>query len=402
MKKRRKNRKVTVIVAALGIFISVLLLRVIVVFPTVQAVSDMHNVLITNSQEIPWPQYGQSAVGVKGYGVVAATNDQQMVPMASVTKLVTALAILEKQPLQTGDQGPSVTIKETDIAIYDYYQQRQGVVVDIKPGMSLSQYNALQYMLILSANNIADISANWAFGSNEAYIEYANTMLQRFGLEQIRVADASGMSPGSVATAADLVRLGELALSNPVIAQIVAQETIALPDGTDKINTNVFLNYEGNGVIGIKNGLTDEAGGVLLAAANRTINNQQISIITAVMGSPKYFDSQKDAVGLIDPTLRALQQPARIEAGKKIGHYTIPWVGEVAITTKEPIELDSWAYVLDDALFSAHAVNRTYKKDEAVGSVTVQDAAGNNKAYQLVVQTDVVAPSMKWRLANIF
>lgn len=401
-KKKQKKRNTLLIVAIVSVFFISLLLRSVVMFPSVQAVSDIRNVRITNTTNIPWPQYGQAAVGVKDYGVVASTENQQVAPMASVAKLVTALAILEKKPLSLGDQGADIIVNDADIAIYDYYLQRQGVVVDIKPGQTLSEYKALQYMLILSANNIADITAKWAFGSNDAYIAYANNMLKQYGLQHIHVADASGMSPSTVATSADLVRLGEKALHNPIIAQIVAQETIALPDGTEKINTNVFLNYEGNGVIGIKNGLTDEAGGVLLAAANRTINDKQIVIISVVMGSPKYFDSQKDAVGLIDPTLQALQQPARVEAGERIGHYTVPWLGDVAIVTKDSIELGSWTNVLDSASLHVEPATKTFQKDDSVGSITVLDTVGNKKDYQVVVESAIESPSLKWRFANAF
>ncbi|MEZ6331278.1 MAG: hypothetical protein R3B12_04715 [Candidatus Saccharimonadales bacterium] len=56
----------------------------------------------------------------------------------------------------------------------------------------------------------------------------------------MHIDDASGLSPKTISSAEDLVRLGEYALDNPVIADIVAQESIDLPEGTQKINTNVF------------------------------------------------------------------------------------------------------------------------------------------------------------------
>ena len=257
VKKRRRTRpKLTVVAFIVAIFICALFVKMFLVLPVVQAKTDIKNVTITDAVSVPWPSYGQSAVGVKGYGVIAASPNQESVPMASVAKVVTALAILEKKPLSKPGQGDQIYVSDSDAQIYDYYQSHQGVVVDIKPGQSLAQYKALQYMLILSANNIADITANWAFGSQEQYLSYANDMVQREGLKSIHLDDASGLSPKTVASAEDLIRLGELALDNPTIAEIVAQESIDLPDGTNKINTNVFLNYEDNGVIGIKNGLT--------------------------------------------------------------------------------------------------------------------------------------------------
>ena len=402
VKKRRRTRpKLTVVAFIVAIFICALFVKMFLVLPVVQAKTDIKNVTITDAVSVPWPSYGQSAVGVKGYGVIAASPNQESVPMASVAKVVTALAILEKKPLSKPGQGDQIYVSDSDAQIYDYYQSHQGVVVDIKPGQSLAQYKALQYMLILSANNIADITANWAFGSQEQYLSYAIDMVQREGLKSIHLDDASGLSPKTVASAEDLIRLGELALDNPTIAEIVAQESIDLPDGTNKINTNVFLNYEDNGVIGIKNGLTDEAGGVLLTAAKRVIDSKEITVLAVVMGSQRYFDSQKDAVALIDMTVPALSGAANIAAGTTVGYYDVPWAGTVEVITKDSITLDKWTRALDPSAVSIQPFSGGVKEGEIVGTIRIQDASGVEKTYDLALASTIKEPSIKWRIATI-
>ncbi len=403
VKKRKKaQRKLVVAAFIVAIFICALFVKVFLVLPVVQAKTDIDNVTISDTVSVPWPSYGQSAVGVKGYGKIAASPNQMPVPMASVAKIVTVLAILEKKPLQQSEQGEQIYVSDADVQIYDYYQSHQGVVVDLKPGQSLTQYRALQYMLILSANNVADITANWAFGSKEQYLAYANSMVQREGLKSIYLDDASGLSPKTVASAEDLIRLGELALNNPVIAEIVAQESIELPDGTKKINTNVFLNYENNGVIGVKNGLTDEAGGVLLAAARRTIDSKELIILTVVMGSQRYFDSQKDAVGLIDATTQALSGAATIAAGTTIGYYDVPWAGKVEIKTKDPILLDKWTQALDESRIAIAPLKGRAKENTVVGTINVVDASGSEKSHEIILVKTVQEPSMGWRMSSVF
>mgnify|MGYP003521926873 CR=1 FL=1 len=94
-KKSRKSKSLYVtamVLAVLGIFAA----KLLVIFPTVYATADIQDVKLANTLAIPWPAYGQSAVGVKGHGVVSASPNQSARPTASVAKLVTALAILEK------------------------------------------------------------------------------------------------------------------------------------------------------------------------------------------------------------------------------------------------------------------------------------------------------------------
>ena len=121
--RRKKNRKVkTSLIAAIGILLlGLLAMKLLVIFPTVYATADIQDVKLSNNLAIPWPAYGQSAVGVKGNGVVSATPNQSPRPTASVAKLVTALAILEKKPLVNNEQGEQIVISDADLAIYDFY-----------------------------------------------------------------------------------------------------------------------------------------------------------------------------------------------------------------------------------------------------------------------------------------
>jgi len=143
--------------------------------------------------------------------------------------VITALAIMEKQPFKPGQEGETYTITKNDIANLNAYISEGGSVLPIRVGMKLTQYQAMQRMLIASDNIIADILGKRIFGSTKAYILYARDMLKRMGLNRTVVADASGFSPATVSTPSELVAIGIAALNNPVIAKIVAQQQVQLP-----------------------------------------------------------------------------------------------------------------------------------------------------------------------------
>jgi D-alanyl-D-alanine carboxypeptidase (penicillin-binding protein 5/6) len=403
-KKYKKHKLSMPYRLALLIIIIVLIIfgaiKVVLAYPSVYATTKLDNLSLTQPAEINWPNYGQSAVGVKGYGVISASPNQKPMPIASVTKIITALAVLDKKPLKPGEQGENLLFSDEDLKMYHDYRQKQGIAVEVNPGDSLTYYKVLQYTLILSANNMADKLAIWAFGSVGNYVTYANEMLKQQGFETLHVDDASGFSPNTVGTASDLIKLGDLAMKNPIITEIVATETIALPNGTQKANTNTFLNYQNNGVVGIKNGLTDEAGGVLLASAKRQVEGQELTIITAVMGSRPFMQSQKDAVALIDPTVKALSGQATIKKGTTIGFYSLPWGGKVDVVTVSDIQFNKWSNVINGTSVNMFAIVEPKNSGDKVGSLQVTSDTGEIISSDVELASSINAPNIKWKLLN--
>ena len=243
-----------------------------------------------------WPAVGEAAIGSVKDGVLARSSEKEKLrPIASMAKVITALAIMEKQPFKSGQQGQAYTINKNDIAKLNFYRSAGGSVLPIRSGMKLTQYQAMQRMLIASDNNTADILAERVFGSQAAYVSYARDMLKRMGLSRTVVADASGFSAATVSTPSELVAIGIAALNNPVIARIVAQQQASVPVAGTIKNTNQLLGT--NGMIGIKTGTTDAAGSCLLFAARYTTKDGQQGIIVGVIMGDKnhkrlYSDSQ--------------------------------------------------------------------------------------------------------------
>jgi len=265
---------------------------------------------LAEEEQLAWPAVGQAAVGTVEDGLLARSSDtNDLRPTASMAKVITALAIMEKQPFELGQEGQTYTITNKDIESMQTNIAEDGSTLPLLIGMPLTQYQALQRMFIASDNTMADILAGRIFGSNEAYVSYAQDMLKRMGLRKTVVADASGFSPDTASTPSELVALGIAALKNPVIAEIVAQPRAQLPVTGIINNTNQLLGTDG--VIGIKTGTTAAAGHCLLFAARyASKDGQTVTIVGVILGdtdatslfsdSRKLLASAKQGFGLAE------------------------------------------------------------------------------------------------------
>ena len=246
---------------------------------------------------LSWPNYGQAAYGALDDGLLAASDDKaKPVPVASLAKIITALAILKQKPLNAGDQGPLITLTEQDEALYREYIIKNGTVIPVHAGVQISEYQALQAMLLSSANNMSDTLAIWAFGSIENYNTYANAMIRELGLSDTIIADASGYSPDTKSTAADMVQLGILYMKIPVLRDIASQKEATIPFAGQIFNFNATVN--GNGITGLKIGYTEEAGRNFLVADSFDPSMGEVSVV-AVIGADSMPKAMKDAKSLL-------------------------------------------------------------------------------------------------------
>ena len=140
-----------------------------------------------------WPAYGQAAIGSPNYGVLDESGDQTPTPTASTAKIMTALAVLNQKPFKRTQGGPILTMTDEDVAAYTYYSTHDGSFVPVAAGEQLNEYQALEAMLLPSANNMAETLARWAFGSTDAYVQYANSLATELGMRHTHIADASGL-----------------------------------------------------------------------------------------------------------------------------------------------------------------------------------------------------------------
>jgi serine-type D-Ala-D-Ala carboxypeptidase (penicillin-binding protein 5/6) len=349
---------------------------------------------------LPWPTYGQAAFGASGYGVLATHGAQKPLPTASVAKVMTALAVLTQHPLAVGEQGPNITLTQHDQEVYDYYYVRGGSLVAIRPGEKITEYQALQAMLLPSANNMADTLATWAFGSVENYAKAANQLAKTYGMNTTTIADASGFSPSTLSTANDLVLLGQRALEEPVLAQIVSQKTAKVPVAGTIHNVNWLLGEDG--VNGIKTGATDQAGGVYLASAKKKLSDgQDITFVTAIMKAPTLLRAMDDTRHIIDTAPQYFSVKTPVLADQQLGTFATQWDNHtVRAAAAHNLSLRVWQGSTLETRVEFDRVTGPLKAGARVGTVTAINGKQTISA-PIVLTENMSSPSLSWRLRHL-
>jgi D-alanyl-D-alanine carboxypeptidase (penicillin-binding protein 5/6) len=395
---RRKFRLIPWFIGT-GFIVVLLIIYVVAMFlapmPTIRATTVPLTVVVPARAAIAWPSSGQAAVGVYGQGVLLTNGEQKSVPIASVAKLVLALALLKKQPMQLNQPGGTITFTEADEQMYrDKIEENQSVV-PIKVGEQLTQYQALQALLLPSGNNIADTLAIWAFGSVSNYLAVANQQLADWGLTQTHLDDASGFSPLTVSSAHDLVLLGEKVLAEPVLAEIVQQKEVTLPVAGLERNVNTLLGT--SNIIGIKTGNTDEAGGCFLFAAKNV--GEGPAIIGAFLGLPKLADALAATTSLLKASAGNFAPIAIAPAGSTIATYEVPWAKPITVITKSAATIISPTN--DPVATSVTVPDLTSPTSTTTSVGTLHATVGAlTSDTPLVLSSPLQRPLFRWRLMH--
>ena len=239
------------------------------------------------TQSVPstvWPAHGQAAFIEGGRSQVHPGPNQHAAPIASVAKVMTAYVVLRDHPLRSGDDGPTITLTAADVAdTYRRLRQEESVVA-VTAGEELTERQALEALLLPSANNIAAVLARWDAGSEGRFVERMNEVARSLGMTHTRYTDPSGYDESTVSTAADQVRIVDRAMRLPVFARLVATPAAELPVAGTVRNTNTLLGH--GGFVGVKTGSTSAAGGCFAFRSIRWIDGRMTTITGVVLGQP--------------------------------------------------------------------------------------------------------------------
>lgn len=255
--------------------------------PRLHADGAVMPTLSATDPKLPWPTTGQSAVAIPSLGYSSQSGPEQPVPVASMTKVMTAYVVLQDHPLPAGTSpGPPITISTADVDDYDTDVVSTQASVAVQPGEVLSERQALDGMLVHSANDLAYSLAVWDAGSLPAFLVKMNAAAATLGMTQTHYADASGYTPGSVSTAADLLKVASAAMALPAFAQAVAMPAVTLPVAGIVSTYTPLLPGSSTGptpnVVGVKSGFTSAAGGGDILAYQATVGGRPLMVLAAV------------------------------------------------------------------------------------------------------------------------
>ena len=329
--------------------------------------------------------------------VIATSGSTDSVPIASITKVITALVTLDARPLDVNDPGETLTMGEADLGYLRATLAVDGSWVGVTAGQVLTVRDVLDIMLMESANNYAQTLTNWAFGTQEAYLSAANDYLERMGLDNTRVVDSYGLNPGNVSSTRDLMAIAELALANPTIAASISTKHRELPELGSIDNSNGLLGSQG--IDGMKTGTSDEAGSCLLFTWTYEIDGQIKRHAGVVLGAPDGATARARAMDIVNSTNALYAVVPLVAAGTIVGSLTTPW-GETAniVTTEAAQSLVFGApdIVEESELPALSAAN----PEQEIGTLSFTIDGGDVASVPLSVETAIDDPGFWWRLTN--
>jgi D-alanyl-D-alanine carboxypeptidase (penicillin-binding protein 5/6) len=405
MSEPARHRWVTVprIVAAVLVLLVVLLV-VNYARPVPPAAAEaMVNAPRGSSALLPWPATGQAAIGALDAGVSRSSPTSRPRPIASVAKVMAAMVVVDAKPLQLGERGPTITVTAEDVAAYAKAQAAGESVVQVQAGEQLTEFQALEALLVPSGNNFSDLLLRWALGSVPTGVARMNAEASHLGMKSTTFADASGVSPKTQSTPGDLVMLGEAAIRRDVIAEIVSRPQVNLPVAGTAYNVNAYLGI--NGINGIKTGNILEAGACFLfSAAIKSQTGQSVTVVGAVMGLPTLDLAFRAADALVTTARQELDVKPLVMAGQVVGRYRTPWGESVDVIAQRELDGPVWPGAPIAARLDPSRLDAPRDSGEGVGSLFVdvgEPGHTTSLSVPVVLKSSLGDPSPLWRLTRI-
>jgi D-alanyl-D-alanine carboxypeptidase (penicillin-binding protein 5/6) len=347
---------------------------------------------------LPWPKSGSAELMIEGLGRIGGSGDDDPEAIGSVAKVMTAYLILKNHPL-TGDQaGPTITVTAADVADYQSRIPAGQSLVAVTAGEKITEREALEALLLPSANNVAHMLGVWDAGSAGAFLTKMNDAAQELGMKNTHYTDPSGFLPTTVSTAADQVLLGRAAIKNPVLAEIVALPSATIPVAGKVKNYNDLLGEQG--VFGIKTGSTGDAGGNLVFAAHLRVGAKTLTLVGAVFNQPGAHTPEQLAqvnkvVRKLLTAVRAAVKEYTLLADQQSGQVTTAWGNTVPVSPTGPLKVVGWPGLS----FKVDTIRRTPSAEVTAGQVvgTIQAASVR---VDLAADASTAPPGLWWKLTR--
>jgi serine-type D-Ala-D-Ala carboxypeptidase (penicillin-binding protein 5/6) len=256
-------------------------------------------------------------------------------PIASTTKIMTALLVLE-----ASDPGDVVVAS-------DNAASQEGAVLGLEPGEERTIGQLLHALLLQSANDAAVALAEHVAGDVSSFVDLMNRRARRLGLRDTRFESPNGLDDDGYSTVHDMVVLATSAHRDRTFGEVVATKfaTIPSPDGEPRRiqNRNALL-WLYRGALGTKTGYTAAAGFCIVAAAER--KGEEMGAI--VLGAPD--EAFSDAAALLNYGFEAFERQLVIAPGGALDPIEVEGTAvpveagsglEVLVRTDRAVEIDA-------------------------------------------------------------
>ncbi|MHB8189493.1 MAG: D-alanyl-D-alanine carboxypeptidase family protein [Ferrimicrobium sp.] len=353
-----------------------------------------------------WPKQGQAAIIMQGLTrrPVGETPDERPVPVASLAKLMTAYLILQDHPLSLGSTGPTLTISIQDLESYNTDVTEDQSSIQVRVGEKLTEYQLLQALLVRSANNVADILANWDAGSLPAFVNKMNQTARELGMSKTHFADASGFNPATVSTASDIALIAARNMRNPIFNQLVNEHEVTLPIvGT---LPNIVNRIGTGGIIGIKSGYTIWSGGCAAIATKENTpagSEVAISVVLDQQGGGSLHHAATEGATLNNDAKAGVVKFRAMTSMQTVGYLIIPWIRgnrRVSLIAARGVTLTLWSNQRVLYKFQPKKLNSgMLPKGTVVGLITIKSPM-QTTLIPAVTKSPIPGPSLWWKLQH--
>jgi serine-type D-Ala-D-Ala carboxypeptidase (penicillin-binding protein 5/6) len=289
-------------------------------------------------------------------------------PVASTTKLMTALITLERTKLSR----VMTTVR--------YHGAPAESVIGLRAGERMTVADLLRGVLLASANDAAATLAARVGGSQRAFVALMNSRARQLGLRHTRYANAIGLDdPGNYSSAEDLVKLTLILRRNAFFRQVTDLPRATLKSGAHPrtiLNRNLLVRSVPE-VNGVKTGHTASAGYILVASASKA----DVTVISVVLDEPTEGARDADSLALLRYGLRRYHRFAPVRKGQGFASVKLAHRDERA------------------QLVAAQTVVRTARRDERIYTRTID--VPSELDGPLPAGTRVGTIEVRWRKRTI-
>ncbi|MFE3499970.1 D-alanyl-D-alanine carboxypeptidase family protein [Kitasatospora sp. NPDC059160] len=354
--------------------------------------------------DLAWPAKGQSAAEVVGVGSLGTSGQEAPASIASVTKVMNAYLILQKFPLKKGESGPKIKVDKQAAQESGNADESRVTLVE---NQELTEYQALELLMLPSANNVARLLARFHSGSEDAFVKQMNDTAAKFGMTNTTYADPAGYNADTKSTAKDQLKLAEQVMQDDIFRQIVST-----PDTTFnnvKIsNTNNLINPK-TGVIGVKTGSSTPAGGCLMWAAYKEIGGVKRLILGVTLGQQATSPNPGDGIlptvlkvsgKQIQAAQNGLTGQTVVKKGDVVASVDDGLGGKVSVVATNDLVVPGFPGVTGTVTLDPSALGHNEKAGKEVGTLRV--GAGDSRTeVRVALQSDLNPPSIESRLLRL-
>jgi D-alanyl-D-alanine carboxypeptidase/D-alanyl-D-alanine endopeptidase (penicillin-binding protein 7) len=236
--------------------------------------------------------------------ILAEKDAHAVVPIASLTKLMTAMVVLDAKL----DMNEMISIEESDVDTLKHSSSRVPV------GVSLSRKTVLQLALMSSDNRAAAALARTFPGGNVAFNAAVKSKLEALGMKDTTIEEPTGLSPHNRSTAADLVKMATAAAGYSEISNITTEtgETFDMRGRAVQYrNTNSLVGKSGWDILLSKTGFTSEAGRCLIMRIQTAGKHVIVVLLNAREGAHRLMDAENVRRYLSGQPLFSAHAPVR-------------------------------------------------------------------------------------------